>query len=589
MSSDEVHEPRHWKVKKQDGSRLEPANLDVLRHWVASRQIEPDDLVINEELADWIRASEVLELFDLFEKREPHPPPAAEPEPIPIEIREAEVEVPDCAYHPGRKATEICVGCGKFICEECRERLEGKMYCRRCRAEKQAGVEPGAPVGPGAPARIISGVSPASTMSRLAIASLVFAVVALGASSMMVVSRFILTTAPAVAFIAFIAAMLGGLAFNRIRLSGGVLRGGPLALAGLISGCLMLVASLTVAFVFTGRLQRASEGDTGRLGGLGQQIPGRRQGVARRQPLPDLTKKGREEREANAKQLLEQVEKYLNEGQLDQAVSISKTILGLYPDTETAKLIEERLPALEQVLARRRAEEEEIKQQNEQLSQQRFEHALTMYSEGNRATALDLLKSIVESYPETNAAEQARVEITKIEKAIADQELKRLDEEASRLAGQANRRMESEQYAEAVEMYREIMSRYPQTPTATTIRPKLKEAELLASDPSEREFRKIQKEFQANTYEESIALLQDFLAKYPDSNRADEAKGLLDENQASKRTADSLYNFGRTYFEEQKYNVAVGRYGKLINEYPRSRWIPQAKKEYEETLEKLRE
>ena len=66
MSSEDIQGPLHWKVKKRDGSRLEPASLDVLRHWVTSGQIEPDDLVINEDLADWVLASEIVELADLF-------------------------------------------------------------------------------------------------------------------------------------------------------------------------------------------------------------------------------------------------------------------------------------------------------------------------------------------------------------------------------------------------------------------------------------------------------------------------------------------------------------------------------------------
>ena len=77
--------------------------------------------------------------------------------------------------------------------------------------------------------------------------------------------------------------------------------------------------------------------------------------------------------------------------------------------------------------------------------------------------------------------------------------------------------------------------------------------------------------------------------EYPNSDRAKEAKELLAENEANKRVADSLYTFGRTYFDEQKHNLALGRYGKLLNDYPRSRWIPQAKKEYEESFEKLKE
>jgi tetratricopeptide (TPR) repeat protein len=599
MSSEEAHEPRNWKVKKRDGSHLEPTNLDVLRHWVTSCQIEAEDLVINDDLADWIPASEVLQLFDLFEKRQPEARPRQEriemaaQESVREKEREKEVEVPDCAYHAGRKATEICVGCGKFICEECRQRIEGKVYCGRCMAEKQVGAEPGGPVRQGAAAQIISGAPSSVSTSRLAIASFVFSIGALLALLATLLPGRSLLAAPATAFVAFVAALSAGLALSRIRLSGNVMRGRSVALAALISSCVVLVVSFVLVAVFTMKPRPAAEGGTGHVAGIEEETPGGRQEVGRqttrRQRPPDLLEQTRKEHEANAKQLLEQVERYLGDGQFEQAVSTSKTILGLYPETETAAIIEKRLPLLEETLEEERAEAEAIRQQNEQLAQTRFEHALEMYSEGERVTAIDLLTSVVNGYPETDAARLARVEIAKIQKVIADQRMKKLDEEASQLARKADAHMESEAYTQAVTLYTEILNSYSNTPTATSVRPKLKDAELLANHPYEREFRKVREQLETETYESAIALLQDYLKKYPNSDRDKDVKLLLNENVTQKSIADSLYNFGRTYFEEEKYNLALGRYGKLLNEYPRSRWIAQAKEQYEESLEKLRE
>ncbi|GAB4340123.1 MAG: hypothetical protein Kow0099_15800 [Candidatus Abyssubacteria bacterium] len=578
----DAHEPRNWKVKKQDGSRLEPANLDVLRQWVASGQIAPDDMIINDDLADWIRAAEVLELFDLFEKGNEVVSRQRRAEAHTVKKREDDVEVPDCINHPGRPAETICVGCGKFICKECREQLEGKVYCRRCAAEKKAGVEPGAPVGPGAP-RNLGHAEVAPSVSRLAIASLVFAVIAVLSSFVMVVPKYALASAPAIGLVAFIAVLLGGLALNRMRLGGGVQRGRQFALAGLVSGGVALAVSLAFIVLFADRTRSEERGQTA---GLQNIVPGRH---PRMQPPPPISKEAREEREANAKALLTEIERYLNEGDLEQAVSVSRTVMGLYPETQTAKIVSERFPALEQALADKKAQEEELMRQSEQLARQRLDHALQMYSEGNRVTALDLLKSIVESYPQTAAAEEARAEIAKMEQAIAEQQLRKLEEEAARLANKAEQLIQSEQYAEAVAVYRDIVSRYQHTPTAAAVKSKLREAELLASDPSEREFRSLKQSLESLTYEESISRLRDFLAKFPQSGRAAEAEALLNENQNHKNAADSLYNFGHAYFEEERYSVALGRYDKLIKEHPRSRWIPQAQKEYEQTLEKLQQ
>ncbi|MBI5118777.1 tetratricopeptide repeat protein [Candidatus Poribacteria bacterium] len=585
MTSDDIHGPKHWKVKTRDGSKLEPASLDVLRQWVASRQIGPNDLVINEDLADWIRASEVIDLFDLFEKQEPKqaPPPPAKEADKPIVIikeAEAEVEVPDCAYHSGRKATVICVGCGKFICDECRQKLDGKVYCGRCMAEKQAGVEPGAPVGPGVVPQIVLGAPAKPVLIKTSVASVVLAICAVLASAAMFVPGLRLVMAPAASAIAFIAVLLGGFALNRIRLSGEVLRGKRLALTALIAGCIVLVGSFAFALYVTMGVRRSPGGETNVLQALRR--PARRAGTT------GLSGQAAAEREAGAKQLLEQIQKHLNEGQIEQAVSASRTLIGLYPETQAAGLVEKQLPSLEQALARQRATAEETHRQNEQVAQTRLEHAVKMYSEGDRPVAEDILKSIVDNYPDTKAAEAARAEIARIEQTIADQELGKLEQKAAQLAEQANKRMELEQYAEAAELYRRILNQYPQTPTATSVKPRLAEAEVFASNESEREFRRISKGLENKTYEQAIDLFQSFLMKYSTSSRAEEAKKLLDDNRNNKNIADNLYNFGHTYFEEQKYDLALGRFEKLIKEHPRSRWVSFAKREYDETLRKLK-
>lgn len=38
----------------------------------------------------------------------------------------------NCYIHPEREAVGTCVGCGKFICEECRTEISNKNYCKSC-------------------------------------------------------------------------------------------------------------------------------------------------------------------------------------------------------------------------------------------------------------------------------------------------------------------------------------------------------------------------------------------------------------------------------------------------------------------------
>ncbi|KYH34041.1 TM2 domain protein [Clostridium tepidiprofundi DSM 19306] len=37
-----------------------------------------------------------------------------------------------CYIHNDRPAIGTCVGCGKFICEECKTEIGGKYYCKNC-------------------------------------------------------------------------------------------------------------------------------------------------------------------------------------------------------------------------------------------------------------------------------------------------------------------------------------------------------------------------------------------------------------------------------------------------------------------------
>ena len=40
--------------------------------------------------------------------------------------------MPTCYVHNEVEAVGACVGCGKFICENCNTELKGKNYCKKC-------------------------------------------------------------------------------------------------------------------------------------------------------------------------------------------------------------------------------------------------------------------------------------------------------------------------------------------------------------------------------------------------------------------------------------------------------------------------
>jgi outer membrane protein assembly factor BamD (BamD/ComL family) len=575
MSAEGTRGSRHWKIKKRDGSRLEPANLDVLRHWVETGQIGPDDHVIHDDLADWVLASEVVELDDLFKKKyiEPEVQSSRSPDTHskPKE-KGREVKVPDCAFHPGQTASEICVGCGKFICEECRQRSDRKVYCKRCMAEKQVGADPGAPVGPNAASAIAPGGDKPPVISGLAIASVVLAAGGILAFARMLIPKPNIIYAPAVGFVAFMAALLGGLALSRIGKNMTSLRGRGLALAGIALGTVTIAGALAVAFTMAGGAPARDA--TRRPDAPITRTPARR--------ISDTSRQDMEAREAAAQRLLDQVSQLLDEEKLERAINACNQIVRLYPDTQVAKLVEERLPVL-------LAELEKQQNESEDVAEKAYEHAMSMYSGEDRATALELLRNLAAGYPNTEAAKKARALIEEEEKRAEAENLRKDEEEARELFARADQLLKSEQFAEAARVYRRITQRYANTSFVADATLKLEEAEVLESDPSEREFHKIQKEIETLTYDESISRIQSFLGRYPSSDRASEARELLEENAENKSTADNLYKFGRVHFEDGKYEVAIGRFGKLLQDYPRSRWIAQTRTEYEEALRRLEE
>jgi tetratricopeptide (TPR) repeat protein len=583
-----MQDSKYWKVRKRDGSKLEPASLEVLRHWVETGQVGPDDRVIHENLTGWILASEASELSDLFPEEALGSDPKSSPQESSTEELffeaeiapgadkdkdEEDVRVPDCAFHPGTTAEEICIGCGKFICEECRNRVERKIYCKKCLAEKQAGVEPGAPVG--------IAVTPdpeqpeAGSGSRLAIAGVAFSAVAFVAAVMIVFPSPNILIAPAAGFFAFMGALFGGRALAKIRQIDGPERDRRLALAGVISGGIILAATVVMVTTLT-------MGGKARLDGTGER------------PRPTVSRgpgtkaapsaRGVMGREEAASKMLNRAGSLLGEGMLAESIERCEEILRQYPDTESAKLVKERLPLLIEKLEKQRAEDEDARSRDEESARRNFDHAMKMFSDGAAASAMELLEGLIESYPGTEAAEKALARI-----ALEEKEAERLlseknEKEAGDLIARADRLLEEDQYEEAAGLYGKIVEDYSGASVIDDARLGLERAEKLASDPSEREFHMLSKELRFLTYEESIARLRSFIEKNPRTERGDEAGALLKENTRDKRNADNLYNFGKAHFEEGKYQIALGRFTTLVEDYPRSRLFDVAREKREEIL-----
>ena len=65
---------------------------------------------------------------------------------------------PRCPEHPWAPAVALCVGCGRFLCRECRVLQGNRNYCRSCLASTgKPAAPPGPWLGPVAPGTMIQG------------------------------------------------------------------------------------------------------------------------------------------------------------------------------------------------------------------------------------------------------------------------------------------------------------------------------------------------------------------------------------------------------------------------------------------------
>ena len=121
----------------------------------------------------------------------------------------------NCYIHPDREAAGTCVGCGKFIGTECTTVVMEKNYCPQCMAK-------------GVPYQSTASTNP------LAITSLILGIVSFPTAFCYGCGLIF----------AIAAIVLGLVARNQIKQSGGHQTGDGLALAGLILGS--VVAGLVV-------------------------------------------------------------------------------------------------------------------------------------------------------------------------------------------------------------------------------------------------------------------------------------------------------------------------------------------------------
>ncbi|MBD3344539.1 MAG: outer membrane protein assembly factor BamD [Chitinivibrionales bacterium] len=129
---------------------------------------------------------------------------------------------------------------------------------------------------------------------------------------------------------------------------------------------------------------------------------------------------------------------------------------------------------------------------------------------------------------------------------------------------------------EAKVEFQQIVRDYPNSPFAEEARFRIGQCSLLDSKSFERD--------QATT-KEAIRELRRFVISYPQSPFADSAKVYY--SQAIEKLAKKEFSNARFYEKIDEYEAAVVYYKVLINEFPESKYVPEAKLNMVEDLMKV--
>lgn len=212
----------------------------------------------------------------------------------------------------------------------------------------------------------------------------------------------------------------------------------------------------------------------------------------------------------------------------------------------------------------------------EWMARQLLDEAKAHKYDGDFDQARSFISVLQEKYPTTRAARYAAEELGSIDQVQSDDVGMRRLGEANELYAEAEAHFNAREYKKTQNLCEKLTREYPEISAGMDVAFMLEEATLL-QDPSERRFRGILKKIEGETYQDSIAILEEFIKEYPTSMRVGDAGQAIDHNQTQKRRADYLYKYAEEYYEEQRHTMAVSKYRALIENFPRSRWTPKIK------------
>ena len=141
----------------------------------------------------------------------------------------------------------------------------------------------------------------------------------------------------------------------------------------------------------------------------------------------------------------------------------------------------------------------------------------------------------------------------------------------SKVAAQAQFRIglvyeKQNDYLAAIHAYEKLLERYPKDPLAESAQFQIGTAYKIESQRAE---------YDQNSANQAIAAFNDFLLRYPGSDKAALAQQYL--TALKEEQAKGLYNIGWFYEKNKQYKSALIYYNDVIEKDPASGWATQAK------------
>ncbi|HAW50265.1 TPA: hypothetical protein DCX16_04895 [bacterium] len=251
------------------------------------------------------------------------------------------------------------------------------------------------------------------------------------------------------------------------------------------------------------------------------------------------------------KALYENGEEKLKEKRYDEAISIFQKIIVNFPETEYTDLA--RLGISK---AKKEKIEDEAKTKLEEIKSIPFDEAKVKYQE------------IISRYPTTDVAKEVEAELFK-------QEEKSQKEYVENLYKQALSLLQEGEISSAKELFQRIVILYYNSNYADFSRERLDE--IRKKEDSERQARQFDiawKYYELGEYKEAVRILNQITAIWPDSVYAERAENILSEisGKITEESASSIFKMAQSYYENKKYDKAFEVFRKIVELYPQTRF-----------------